>query len=105
RNIPVVTGNAVRDEVMASANLPGARWLLVAIPEAFEASQIVRHAHETNPDLIIIARAHFDAEVDHLKEQGANHVIMGEREIARGMADLVMKGDFKPQLSSKTQRS
>jgi len=30
---------------------------------------------------------------------------MGEREIARGMADLVMKGDFKPQLSSKTQRS
>jgi CPA2 family monovalent cation:H+ antiporter-2 len=90
RNIAVVPGNAVHDEVMTAANLAGARWLLVAIPEAFEASQIVRHAHESNPDLTIIARAHFDAEVDHLKEQGASHVIMGEREIAKGMAEYII---------------
>ena len=33
---------------------------------------------------VLDARAHFDAEVDHLLEHGANLVIMGEREIARG---------------------
>lgn len=46
RKIAVVPGNAVHDEVMNAANLAGARWLLVAIPEAFEVSQIVRHATE-----------------------------------------------------------
>jgi CPA2 family monovalent cation:H+ antiporter-2 len=92
RGIPVIDGNGVQDEVMKTANLAGAEWLLVAIPEAFEASAIVGHARETNPDLTIIARAHFDAEVDHLKAQGANVVIMGEREIALGMVEAVMDG-------------
>jgi CPA2 family monovalent cation:H+ antiporter-2 len=43
-----------------------------------------------NPGLTIIARAHFDAEVDSLKVDGATVVIMGEREIARGMVEQVM---------------
>ena len=35
----------------------------------------------------IIARAHSDAEVEHLIHLGANIAIMGEREIARGMIE------------------
>ncbi|MDU1048623.1 MAG: hypothetical protein E7A45_11565, partial [Staphylococcus epidermidis] len=35
----------------------------------------------------IVARAHSDAEVEHLKSLGADVVIMGEREIARGMIE------------------
>jgi CPA2 family monovalent cation:H+ antiporter-2 len=68
----------------------GARWLLVAIPEAYEASHIVRHARGLNAELAIIARAHFDAEVDSLKADGATAVIMGEREIGRGMVREVL---------------
>jgi K+:H+ antiporter len=56
-----------------------------AIPAAFEAGQIVEQARRAQPDLEIIARAHFDAEVDHLRKLGANAVIMGEREIASAM--------------------
>jgi CPA2 family monovalent cation:H+ antiporter-2 len=90
RGIEALSGNGVRDEYLAAANIAGARWLLVAIPEAFEASAIVRHSRSLNPSLTIIARAHFDAEVDSLRGDGATVVIMGEREIARGMVEHVL---------------
>ena len=70
---------------MRAANLAGARMLFVAIPEAFEAGQIVEQARKTNPALEIVARAHYDAEADHLLRLGASEVVMGEREIANAM--------------------
>jgi K+:H+ antiporter len=85
--IEVIEGNAAMDNVLKVANVAGARLLFVAIPEAFEAGQIVEQARKANPDLEIIARAHFDAGVDHLLKLGASEVIMGEREIARAMLD------------------
>jgi CPA2 family monovalent cation:H+ antiporter-2 len=39
--------------------------------------------------LEIIARAHSDAEVEYLKKYGADFIIVGEREIARGMAEHI----------------
>ncbi len=92
RGVEVIPGNGVRDEQLTAANVAGARWLLVAVPEAYEASAIVRHAREANPGLTIVARAHFDAEVESLKADGATAVIMGEREIARGMVEQVLGG-------------
>ena len=83
-----IRGNAARQDVLAAANLPGARILFVAIPEAFEAGQIVQQARRANPDLPIVARAHFDGEVDHLLALGATKVVMGEREIAAAMLDF-----------------
>jgi CPA2 family monovalent cation:H+ antiporter-2 len=71
--------------MLAAANLASARILFVAIPAAFEAGQIVEQARRAKPDLNIVARAHFDAEVEHLRKLGANSVVMGEREIALAM--------------------
>ncbi|OAI42601.1 sodium:proton antiporter [Rhizomicrobium sp. SCGC AG-212-E05] len=86
-----IRGNAAKDDVLAAANLPAARLLFVAIPEAFEAGQIVQQARRANPNLPIVARAHFDAEVDHLLSHGASKVVMGEREIALAMLDFAQK--------------
>ena len=80
-----IHGNAADDRILKAANLRDARLLLVAIPNAFEAGQIVQQARAANPALEIVARAHFDAEVEHLLQHGADSVIMGEREIARSM--------------------
>ncbi len=85
RGVTVVFGHAVRNEVLAAANIGAARWLLIGIPDGLEAGQIARHARTLNPDLVIMARAHFDAEVEHLEAHDVDVVIMGEREIARGM--------------------
>jgi CPA2 family monovalent cation:H+ antiporter-2 len=85
RKIETVAGNAARADALKAANLSGARYLLVAIPEAFEAGQIVQQARAANPAIQIIARAHSDAEVEHLNSLGADLIIMGEREIALGI--------------------
>jgi CPA2 family monovalent cation:H+ antiporter-2 len=90
-NIEVIPGNAAEDKVLAAANLARARVLIVAIPNGFEAGQIVEQAREANPKIEIIARAHFDAEVDHLLAYGADTVVMGEREIARSILEHAEK--------------
>ena len=93
RGIEVVSANGALSKVLEAANLKKARWLFVAIPDAFEAGQIVNQARDQNPDLPIIARAHSDAEVDHLTAHGASVTIMGEREIALGMLDFALGHD------------
>jgi CPA2 family monovalent cation:H+ antiporter-2 len=96
KDLTAVLGNAVRNEVLDRAQVQHARWLLIAIPNGFEAGEIARHARELNPQLDIIARAHYDAEVEHLENNGANLVIMGEREIARGMFLRLGLDDAQP---------
>lgn len=83
--IEALTGNAADPEVIQSANLPEARCLLVAIPDAFEGGQAVQQGRTLNPVLPIIARAHSEEEIDHLIKLGANLVVMGEHEIAKAM--------------------
>lgn len=46
-------------------------------------------AREKCPNIEIIARAHYDDEVEYIVERGANQVVMGEREIARAMLKLL----------------
>jgi CPA2 family monovalent cation:H+ antiporter-2 len=81
----VITGNAADPEVIDASNLAGARCLLVAIPDAFEGGQVVAQARGISADMPIIARAHSDEEVEHLKKHGATLVVMGEHEIAKTM--------------------
>jgi CPA2 family monovalent cation:H+ antiporter-2 len=85
--IEALMGNAAQPEILKAAGLPESRNVVVAIPEAFEAGQIVQQARAANANIRIIARAHSDAEVEHLQGLGADMVIMGEREIARGMIE------------------
>jgi monovalent cation:H+ antiporter-2, CPA2 family len=81
----LISGNAADPDVIRAANLPAARCLLVAIPDAFEGGQVVAQARERNAALPIIARAHSEAEIEHLKKHGATVVVMAEHEAAKAM--------------------
>jgi CPA2 family monovalent cation:H+ antiporter-2 len=83
--VEVIHGNATNEAVLGAANIPAARSLLVAIPDAFEGGQVVAQARAVSPTVRIVARSHSDEETEHLKKHGANAVIMGEREIALAM--------------------
>ena len=98
--VETVSGNAANAKVFAATNPEGANRLILAIPNAFEAGQIVLRARAANPGINVIARAHSDAEVEHLKGLGADTVIMGEREIARGIVEEVL--GQKPVLRPET---
>jgi CPA2 family monovalent cation:H+ antiporter-2 len=87
----VVIGNAADPEVLAVANLPVARRLFVTIPQAFEAGQVVQQARAASAALEIVARAHTDAEVEHLTRLGADLTVMGEREIAHRMIERALQ--------------
>lgn len=89
QGIKAVLGNAAKPEIMDIARLDCARWLLLTIPNGYEAGEIVAAAREKRADLEIIARAHYDDEVSYITEHGANQVVMGEREIANSMITLL----------------
>jgi len=89
QGISTVLGNAANQEVMDLARLDCARWLLVTIPNGYEAGEIVASARTKRPNIEIIARAHYDDEVRYIMERGANEVVMGEREIANSMLNML----------------
>jgi CPA2 family monovalent cation:H+ antiporter-2 len=101
RGIAALAGNAADPEIIAAANLSAARCLLVAIPDGFEGGQVVRQARAINPTLPIIARAHSEEEIDHLKRHGADIVVMSEHEIARSILDNVTTVARKPARSRR----
>jgi K+:H+ antiporter len=90
RGIETIHGNAAAPEVIAAANPAEARSLLIAIPDGYEAGQIVEQGRAANPAIEIIARAHSDEEVAHLQRYGADLVIMGENEIAHRMVERAL---------------
>ncbi|OON37490.1 Kef family K(+) transporter [Izhakiella australiensis] len=93
-----VLGNAARGDIMDVARLDCARWLLLTIPNGYEAGEIVTAAREKRPTIDIIARAHYDDEVEYILERGANSVVMGEREIAGSMLTMTLeKHNAEPQ--------
>ena len=83
-----VIGNAADPRVLAEAGIDHAAKLIVAIPEGFEGGAIAERARRLNPEIVIFARAHSDEEVAHLERLGVDHVVMGEREIARAILGL-----------------
>ncbi|HEV2570875.1 cation:proton antiporter [Methylocella sp. CPCC 101449] len=88
--IETFIGPAGEKPLLERINLPGAHWLLSAIPDPFEAGHLIEQARTVNPAIRIIARAHSQEAVDYLKGLGAHKIIVGEDEIANSMiADIL----------------
>ncbi len=85
----VVVGNAADPGLLQQADVESAARLVIAIPEGFEGGAIADRARRLNPELTIYARAHSDDEVEHLHKLGVEHVVMGEREIAGRLLQLI----------------
>lgn len=88
--IPAIRGNAANERVLREAAPERAHTVMLAIPNALEAGEIIARLREINPALTIVARAHSDAEVKHLLEHGADGAVMAERELAHSLAEMVM---------------
>ncbi len=83
----VIIGSAVETRVLEAAGVARAVRIYVAVADGFECGGVVDHARKANATLEIVARAHSDAEAAHLIAHGADRVVMGEAEIARGMLE------------------
>jgi CPA2 family monovalent cation:H+ antiporter-2 len=89
--VPVVWGDATRIEVLKAARPETARLIVLGMPDAAGCRRVLDMARAANPAIIAAARAHDEAEAAFLaREDGMGLVVMGEREIALGMADFAM---------------
>jgi CPA2 family monovalent cation:H+ antiporter-2 len=92
QGIAVIWGDATRPEVLHAAAMERARLLVVALPGAVEARAVLAMARAANPTIHIVVRTHSDEEAALLEsEEGVGLVMMGEREVALGMADYAMQ--------------
>lgn len=73
-------GDATRPAVLAGMGMARARALVVAISDAAATSRIVSHARRLNPQVHIIVRTRYVAEIPRLTRLGANEVIPEEFE-------------------------
>jgi CPA2 family monovalent cation:H+ antiporter-2 len=77
---PIIYGDGTRPEILHKAGLQEAKVLVIAISDPASTRRIVQVARKENPDLYIIVRTRFAAEVEDLKGLGANEVIPEEFE-------------------------
>lgn len=82
-----IIGTATDPRVLEAAGIERAVRMFVAVADGFEGGGVVDKARKANPGLEIVARAHSDTEAAHLIAHGANRVVMGEEQIARGMLE------------------
>lgn len=76
--------------VLAQANIAGARWFVAAIPDAFAAGTLIEQARSANGAIAIVARAASRAEEVHLRQFGANHIVIAKEEVASAMAEQLL---------------
>ena len=86
----VVFGDAARESVCAAALPQRAKLLILAVPDAYYARQIIRQIRKINPHINIVVRAHSDEETRALNKLGVGLAVMGEREIGFGMATYAL---------------
>ncbi len=77
---PIYYGDGTSIEILHKLGILSAKVLVVAISDAAATRRIVQIARKENPELHIIVRTQYVAEVDQLIDSGANEVIPEEFE-------------------------
>ena len=73
-------GDAARPEILRQAGIDSARVLVIAISDPSATVRIVAQARRLRPDLYIVVRTRYVAEIEHLYRLGADEVIPEEFE-------------------------
>ena len=81
-----IYGDATRSDILERAHPAGARLLVVAAPDPYHARHIIDMVRARNPTIDVVVRTHSDQEQAMFEQLGVSKALMGERELAFGMA-------------------
>jgi CPA2 family monovalent cation:H+ antiporter-2 len=84
--VAAVYGDATRPGILEHARPEFAKLLVVASPDPYHARHIIELVRKHNPHIDVIVRTHADTEQEFFERLGVNKALMGERELAFGMA-------------------
>ena len=88
---PIMYGDATRKEVLHHLNLESARIIVLATSDPIATRRTVALAREMNPDIHIIVRTRYMAELPDLYKMGANQVIPEEFETSIEIFSRVLR--------------
>jgi len=84
--VATIYGDATRPGILEYAHPERARLLVIAAPDPYHARHIITLVRAKNPTIDIVVRTHSDQEQAMFESLGVSKAIMGERELAFGMA-------------------
>lgn len=91
RGIPAVAGDASEPMVLVQAHVARACMLVIAIPDAVRARQMLETALTLRPQIETLVRVHSDEEDALVRGGHARHVFLGENELADAMSERAME--------------
>ncbi len=86
RSVDAVLGDASQMVVLERAGVTGAKLVVVALPDAFDARVVVDHVRDVAPVARIVARTHSERDRAALVARGVHAAVVGETELARAIA-------------------
>jgi len=89
--LPVVEGDATRDETLRAAGIAAARGLVTAIDSDANNVYVTLSARALNPGLFIVARANADGADAKLAQAGADRVVSPYTRAGRQIAELAVR--------------
>lgn len=92
RDIPTVYGDASSNGVLQRAEVSSARMLVIASPDGYQTRRILELSRAANPRIQTIVRTHSESELEYLKGQHVDFVLMAERELALRLTEHVLRG-------------
>lgn len=84
--VTAVYGDATRPGILEHARPEFAKLLVIATPDPYHARHVIELVRAKNPDIDIVVRTHADQEQELFEQLGVSKALMGERELAFGMA-------------------
>ncbi|MCC7375574.1 MAG: cation:proton antiporter [Verrucomicrobiales bacterium] len=84
-------GDATRPEILEAAGIRAARYLIVTVPKAEIALQVIQSGREVNPGIEVMARASYLRDREGMEAAGASSVCVDEAEAAVSLAKEVMQ--------------
>ncbi|MDB4887109.1 MAG: putative potassium/hydrogen antiporter [Gemmatimonadetes bacterium] len=91
RGLPVIAGDATREEVLVQARPERARLVIVASPDAYETRAILALVRRLAPHVEVIVRAYSEEERAYLESHGATRAIVAERALGVGLARYALR--------------
>ncbi|MCG8470104.1 MAG: NAD-binding protein, partial [Gemmatimonadetes bacterium] len=87
--VPIELGDLSRRSVLEHAGLSDASCLVLTMNDIEAVTRATKTAKLLRPDLRVVVRAQYAADEKVLTEAGADHVVIGEREAAARLSELV----------------
>jgi monovalent cation:H+ antiporter-2, CPA2 family len=103
---PAVYGDAQRAEILSSAGVKDARYLLVTTPDPAMREAVIESAKDLNPSIRVFVRARYIAERSALEAHHATTVCYEEIEVAVALADALLRevGAEDPEVAEESHR-